>query len=106
MAKFKIEMECSYSDLKVVRAIADLCNGTLISQGGNISRVLDEHDRVVATVEEVDENQKHKADFLWPHDEGSVEEAAYEYVNANTEAYREQWWNILMERVKGVGDGD
>lgn len=41
----------------------------------------------------------YKADFLWPHEEGSVEQAGYEFANAKTEEYREQWWKILLERV-------
>ena len=41
----------------------------------------------------------HKADFLWPHVEGSVEEAGFEFANANTEEYREAWWNILKSRL-------
>ena len=43
--------------------------------------------------------QEYRANFLWPHDKGSIEEAGYEFVNAKTEAYREQWWDILKERI-------
>lgn len=43
---------------------------------------------------------KDKADFLWPYDDGSVEEAGYEFANAKTEAYREEWWDILVERFR------
>lgn len=41
----------------------------------------------------------HKADFLWPHTEGSVEEAGFEFANALTEEKREAWWNILKNRL-------
>ena len=47
----------------------------------------------------VAERVKDKADFLWPHDEGSVEAAGYEFANAKTEAYRQQWWDILCESI-------
>lgn len=42
--------------------------------------------------------RKARADFLWPHEPDSVEEAGYELLNAQTEAYRERWWAILMGR--------
>lgn len=45
---------------------------------------------------------EYKADFLWPHEKGSVEQAGYEFANAKTEEYREQWWNILIERIAQV----
>lgn len=41
----------------------------------------------------------YRADFLWQHEEGSVEEAGYEFANARTEEYRELWWNILKSRM-------
>lgn len=46
-------------------------------------------------------NVRYRADFLWPFRSklGTVEEAGYEFANARTEEYREQWWNILLERV-------
>lgn len=42
----------------------------------------------------------YKADFLWGYEEGSVEEAGYEFANAIGEAYQEFWWNKLLERTK------
>lgn len=42
---------------------------------------------------------EYKANFLWPHEDGSVEQAGYEFANAQTEAYRKQWWDILLERA-------
>ena len=44
--------------------------------------------------------RQYKADFLWPHEEGSVEEAGYEVINASTEEYREEWWNELVRRIE------
>ena len=41
---------------------------------------------------------EHKADFLWPHEDGSIEEAGYEFANGATEGYRQTWWRILLDR--------
>lgn len=41
-----------------------------------------------------------KADFLWPCEDDSIEEAGYEFANARTEQYRKLWWNILIERIR------
>lgn len=41
----------------------------------------------------------YRADFLWPFAEGSINEAGYEFANANTKEYQEQWWGILKERI-------
>lgn len=46
------------------------------------------------------DEEKYKADFLWPNNEGSIEEAGYEFANAQTEEYRKQWWDILIDRVR------
>ena len=43
---------------------------------------------------------KYKADFLYPHDKNSIEEAGYEVINAKTEKYRKEWWIILVNRIK------
>ena len=40
-----------------------------------------------------------KADFLWPHDDGSVDQAGYEFCNGKTEGYRREWWSILCDTV-------
>jgi hypothetical protein len=51
-------------------------------------------------------NIRYRADFLWAHAEGSVEEAGYEFANARTEEYRQQWWTILLDRASDIrGDG-
>ena len=41
---------------------------------------------------------EYRANFLWPHEKGSIEEAGYEFINGLTEDYREQWWKILFDR--------
>jgi hypothetical protein len=43
---------------------------------------------------------KYKAEFLWPNEDGSVEEAGYEFANARTDNYQRQWWRILLDRAK------
>jgi hypothetical protein len=40
-----------------------------------------------------------RADFLWPHEEDSIEEAGYEFANGRTSEYQRQWWEILTERT-------
>lgn len=45
-------------------------------------------------------SEKYRANFLWPHKDGSAEEAAYEFANAETEEYRKKWWEILKDRMK------
>lgn len=42
----------------------------------------------------------YRAAFLWPHDDGSVEEAGYEFANGKTLEYQRLWWGVLLERVK------
>ena len=41
----------------------------------------------------------YRAEFLWPHEDDSVEEAGYEFANAQTDAFRKEWWNTLLERA-------
>lgn len=43
-------------------------------------------------------DKMYKANFPWPHIPGSCMEAGYEFANASTEEYQEQWWNTLQER--------
>lgn len=45
------------------------------------------------------DDPQYKANFLWPHKVGSLEEAGYEFANASTKAYREEWWDVLCERA-------
>ena len=42
----------------------------------------------------------YKADFLWGFSDDSVEEAGYEFANANTPEYQEMWWDILKTRLQ------
>jgi len=42
----------------------------------------------------------YKANFLWPHEKESIEEAGYEFANGQTESYQKVWWDILIERLK------
>ena len=42
---------------------------------------------------------EYRANFLWPHSKGSIQEAGYEFANGRTEAYRRQWWKQLLRRA-------
>jgi len=42
----------------------------------------------------------YKANFLWPADKDSIEEAGYEFANAMTEEYQKLWWDILIKRIE------
>jgi len=44
-----------------------------------------------------------RTEFLYPYEDGSIEEAGYEFANGLTEAYRKQWWDILVTRIKEDG---
>lgn len=44
----------------------------------------------------------HRAPFLWPPAQGSIEEAGYGFANAEIDGFCEDWWRILLERVRGV----
>jgi len=56
MAKYRIIMECPYSQMKVTRAIADLCNGTLfVGRLDGTDEVQDRFDHTVATIEEIED---------------------------------------------------
>lgn len=57
-----------------------------------------------ATGSVTDGNGEYRASWLWPHATGSVEEAGYEFANAKTMEYQEQWWRILLERAKSLND--
>jgi len=43
---------------------------------------------------------EYRANFLWPHEDGSLEQAGYEFINGYTEEYRKQWWEILKSHIK------
>jgi len=42
----------------------------------------------------------YKADFLWPFDDGSIEEAGYEFANGQTSEYQKLWWKLLNLRIE------
>ena len=42
---------------------------------------------------------EYRAEFLWPHEDGSVEEAGYEFANGRTDGYQREWWKILCDRI-------
>lgn len=46
----------------------------------------------------------YRANFLWPHAEGSLQQAGYEFANGMTEAYRKVWWKILLLRARMPND--
>lgn len=43
---------------------------------------------------------KFKANFLFPAELGSPEEAGFEFANARTRRYQKIWWNILVRRIQ------
>lgn len=47
---------------------------------------------------------KYRANFLWPHKHGSINEAGYEVVNARTEGFRKIWWRVLVRRITEAAD--
>lgn len=47
-----------------------------------------------------DRKGEYRAEFLWPHEGGSVQEAGYEFANGTTKEYQEFWWDILLKRAK------
>lgn len=55
---------------------------------------------MVKCAAEMVRQRDYKANFLWPHKEGSVQQAGYEFVNGGTEAYRKVWWRILLRRLE------
>jgi hypothetical protein len=47
--------------------------------------------------------KKYRANFLYPFEDDSVEEAGYEFANGKTEEYQKLWWDILVLRIKDCG---
>lgn len=47
----------------------------------------------------MDETKEYYANFLWPYEEGSIDEAGYEFANARTEEYQRRWWITLLFRI-------
>ena len=42
---------------------------------------------------------EYRAEFLWPHEEGSIEALGYEFANAKTEGYRQKIWDALLDSL-------
>lgn len=49
----------------------------------------------------LEEAEKPRADFLWPHEDGSLEALGYEFANAKTEEYRREVWRALVAALAG-----
>lgn len=49
--------------------------------------------------DELNAAQSYRANFLYPPNEGSVDEAGYEFANGATEEYRLMWWKKLLARA-------
>lgn len=47
-----------------------------------------------------DSKKEYRANFLWPNKSGSIEDAGYEFANAQTKEYQKAWWAILITRIK------
>jgi hypothetical protein len=45
-------------------------------------------------------DKPYRANFLWPPEEDSIEEAGYEFANGITEEYQKQWWEFLKTRIR------
>ena len=41
----------------------------------------------------------YRANFLWPHEEGSVEQDGYEFANAKTEGMQKAQWEEIIARI-------
>jgi hypothetical protein len=48
----------------------------------------------------LEKKEEYRANFLWPPEEGSIEQAGYEFANGLSESYRKGWWGILLERAR------
>ena len=40
-----------------------------------------------------------QANFLWPHEDGSIEQAGYEFANGRSEEWQQEWWATLQARI-------
>lgn len=46
-----------------------------------------------------DNDKQYRAEFLWPHEEESLEALGYEFANAETEPYRREIWNEIVSKI-------
>jgi hypothetical protein len=44
----------------------------------------------------MENKMEYKANFLWPPDDGSKEQAGYEFINGLSEDYRQLWWGLSV----------
>lgn len=58
------------------------------------------HDKQTEIWSNERKNKKYKANFLWPHEEGSIVQLGYEFANAKTEEYREEVWKEIVSIAK------
>lgn len=45
---------------------------------------------------------KYSANFLWGHDDDSIETLGYEFANAKTEEYQRECWQQLIDKLKNL----
>ena len=43
---------------------------------------------------------EYNANFLWGHDDNSIESLGYEFANAKTEEYQKECWEALKQAIK------
>lgn len=48
---------------------------------------------------QLEQANKARADFLWPFEDESIAEAAYEFANGKTQEYQKEWFDILTIRI-------
>jgi hypothetical protein len=51
-------------------------------------------------------SENYNANFLWPHPDGSIEQAGYEFANAQTVDYQISQWEILIDRIESGQEED
>ena len=66
---------------------------------GRIKAELEAHGKAMKEIGRVEEQQRYKASFLWPHEDGSIESLGYEFVNAKTEEFRMHMWDALCKAM-------
>ena len=49
---------------------------------------------------------KYKCDFLWPCEDGSLDQMLYELANARTEEYRKVWCDNIRSRLAGLTEAN
>jgi len=49
---------------------------------------------------------RHKAGFLCPYENDSIEEAGFKFINSLSDRSQKDWWYILVERIKDQVKGE